>query len=40
MTMEFLAAVHIRRTKFDELVKDGKIRVIKKLGKSMCRRGS
>lgn len=30
---EFMAAVRIRRTKFDELVKDGKIRVIKKLRK-------
>ena len=28
--MEFMAAVHIRRTKFDELVKFGKIRVVKK----------
>ncbi|GAC1430525.1 MAG: hypothetical protein NVSMB7_06840 [Chitinophagaceae bacterium] len=28
-----MAAVRIRRTKFDELVKDGKIRVIKKLRK-------
>jgi len=30
---EFMMAVRIRRTKFDELVKDGKIRVIKKLRK-------
>ena len=28
--MEFMAAVRIRRTKFDELVKFGKIKVIKK----------
>lgn len=30
---EFMAAVRIRRTKFDELVKDRKIRVIKKARK-------
>jgi len=28
--MEFMAAVRIRRTKFDDLLKFGKIRVIKK----------
>jgi len=28
--IEFMAAVRIRRTKFDELVKSGKINVIKK----------
>ena len=31
--MEFMAAVRIRRTKFDELVKFGKIKVIKKCRK-------
>jgi predicted sugar kinase len=31
--IEFMAAVRIRRTKFDELVKFGKIRVVKKLRK-------
>ena len=31
--MEFMAAVRIRRTKFDELVKFGKIKVIKKARK-------
>ncbi|MEO5682805.1 MAG: hypothetical protein ABIQ88_09185 [Chitinophagaceae bacterium] len=31
--IEFMAAVRIRRTKFDELVRFGKIRVIKKMRK-------
>ncbi len=31
--IEFMAAVRIRRTKFDELVKFGKIKVIKKCRK-------
>jgi hypothetical protein len=37
--IEFMTAVRIGRTKFDQLVAESKVKTIKKGGRSMCRSG-